>query len=51
MQILVSLALAVFAGYKADEWLNSDMPLGVWILPLVVVLVMLYQVIKDTSKR
>lgn len=50
MQILVSLAIAVFAGFKADEWLHFYTPMLVWILPLLVIIVMIYQVIKDTSK-
>ncbi len=51
MQILVSLAIAVFAGFKFDEWLNFTTPVFVWILPLLVIIVMIYQVIKDTSKK
>jgi hypothetical protein len=51
MQILASLAVAVFLGFKADEWLNFKTPLFVWILPLLVIIAMIYQVIKDTSKK
>jgi hypothetical protein len=51
MQILVGLALAVFAGMKIDEKLSFATPLLVWILPLIVIVVMIYQVIKDTSKK
>ena len=50
-QIFVSLGLAVFAGYKADGWLHMPLPLLVWILPLVILGVMIYKLIKDTSKR
>ena len=50
MQILVGLALAVFAGLKLDEWLGFTTPLLVWILPLLVIVAMIYQVIKDTNK-
>lgn len=51
MQIMVSLALALYAGYKADEWLRWETPVLVWVLPLVVIVVMIWQVIKDTSKK
>jgi Mn2+/Fe2+ NRAMP family transporter len=51
MQMLVSLALAIFAGLKVDEWLSFSTPLLVWILPLLVIVIMIYQVIKDTSKK
>jgi hypothetical protein len=50
-QILVSLAIAVFAGFKLDEWLQFETPMFVWILPLLVIIVMIYKVIKDTSKK
>lgn len=50
-QILVSLGLAVFAGYKLDGWLRLSFPLLVWLLPLLVVSAMIYKLIKDTSKK
>ena len=50
-QIMISLALAVFLGLKADKWLSFRTPLLVWILPLLVLGVMIWQVIKDTSKK
>ena len=51
MQMLVGLALAVYVGLKLDEWLHFKTPLLVWILPLLVIVAMIYQVIKDTSKK
>jgi len=50
-QIMVSLGLAVFIGLKADKWLSFTTPLLVWVLPLLVLGVMIWQVIKDTSKK
>ncbi|MEJ7683499.1 MAG: AtpZ/AtpI family protein [Segetibacter sp.] len=50
-QIMVSLALAVFVGLKLDKWLSFSTPLLVWILPLLILTVMIWQVIKDTSKK
>jgi hypothetical protein len=50
-QIMVSLALAVFGGKKLDEWFSFTTPLLVWILPLLVLVVMIWQIIKDTSKK
>lgn len=49
-QIMVGLALAVFAGLKLDKWLSFSIPLLVWILPLLVLAAMIWSVIKDTSK-
>ena len=50
-QVLVSLGLAVFAGYHADGWIKIPFPLLVWLLPLVVVSLMIYKLIKETSKK
>lgn len=49
-QLFVAIGLAVFAGMKADKWLSFKTPLLVWILPLAVIVVMIYQIIKETSK-
>jgi uncharacterized membrane protein len=49
-QIFVSLGIAVFAGYKGDEWLKVPIPLLVWVLPLLVVCMLMYKIIKETSK-
>jgi F0F1-type ATP synthase assembly protein I len=51
MQIMVGLALAVFGGYKLDGWLKFKTPLFVWVLPLIVIIAMIWQVIRDTSKK
>jgi uncharacterized membrane protein YjgN (DUF898 family) len=51
MQVMVGLALAVFAGLKLDKWLGFKTPLLVWVFPLLVIIVMIWQIIKDTSKK
>ena len=50
-QLFVSLALAVFVGMKIDKWANFSVPLLVWILPFFILVVMIYQLVKDTSKK
>lgn len=50
-QILVSIGLAVFAGLKIDQWANFSFPLLVWLLPLLVVSMMIYKLIKETSRK
>jgi hypothetical protein len=50
-QIMVSIGLAVFAGLKLDQWLHLPFPLLVWLLPLAVVSMMIYKLIKDTSNK
>jgi hypothetical protein len=51
MQIMVSLGLAVYAGLKLDKWFSFPTPLLVWILPLLILSVMMWRIIKDTSKK
>lgn len=50
-QLLVSLGIAVFIGYKIDRYINTRIPLLVWLLPFVVLCVLIYKLIKDTSGR
>jgi hypothetical protein len=50
-QILVSLGIAVFAGYKIDRWLKMPLPLLVWLLPLIVLIGIIYKLIKETSGK
>lgn len=50
-QLFVSLGLAVWLGYKADGWLNTPLPLLVWILPFAVLCILIYKLIKETSKK
>lgn len=50
-QIIVSLGIAVFAGYKADYWLHFKIPIFIWLLPLLVLSAIIYKLIKDTSRK
>jgi hypothetical protein len=50
-QIFVSLGIAVFAGYKGDKWLRFSFPFFIWMLPLIVLCVMIYKLIRETSKK
>jgi len=51
MQLFVSLGLAVFVGYRVDRWVGMNFPVFVWALPLVVLFLIIYKLIKETSKR
>jgi len=50
-QIFASLGIGVFIGYKVDDWINTPIPLLVWIIPLLVLIGMIYKLIQDTSKK
>lgn len=51
MQLFVSLGIAVFVGVKADRWLKMSFPVFAWVLPLVVLCMLIYKLIRETSKR
>lgn len=51
MQLLVALGLAVFAGLKAGKWFKFSFPLLGWLLPLLVLMVILYKIVKDTAPK
>ncbi|HLO79629.1 MAG TPA: AtpZ/AtpI family protein [Chitinophagaceae bacterium] len=50
-QFLAAIGIAVFAGLKADEWLNWAMPVWVWVLPLLVISGMIYSIVRNSSKK
>jgi hypothetical protein len=50
-QILVSLGLGVFAVYHADKLLKLRLPLLVWLLPFLILCLMIYKLIRETSKK
>ena len=51
MQLFVSLGIAVFAGYKLDKWVTMRFPVFVWALPLIVLFLLIYKLIRETSKK
>jgi membrane protein DedA with SNARE-associated domain len=51
MQVMVALSLGVFIGVKIDKWLALRTPILVWVLPLLIITAMMWQIIKDTSKK
>ena len=50
-QFLVAIGLSVFIGLKLDRWLHFSFPVLVWIIPLLVIVVMIYKLIKETNSR
>jgi F0F1-type ATP synthase assembly protein I len=51
MQFLVSIGLGVFIGLEADKSLHLSFPLLVWLLPLLIIGGMLFNILKETSKK
>lgn len=51
MQFLVGIAIALYGGYKIDQFINTGTPLAIWILPLLVIIFIIYKIIKDTQPK
>jgi hypothetical protein len=51
MQFLVSIGLGVFIGLKVDKWLRLSVPLLVWLLPLLIIAGIFFNIWKETSKK
>jgi type IV secretory pathway TrbD component len=50
-QIFASLGIAVFIGYKIDKWLAISFPILVWLLPVLVLTIFIYKLIKETKPK
>jgi F0F1-type ATP synthase assembly protein I len=50
-QMMAILGLAVFAGYKLDQRMGNSFPIFLLIFSFVALGVVLWQIIKDTSRH
>jgi len=50
-QFMVGIGIAVYGGLQLDKWLKIKMPLAVWVLPLLVIIVVIIRIVKDTAKK
>ncbi len=50
-EVVASIGLSVFLGMKADKWLKVSFPILSWALPLLVIVVLLYTLIKAGSGK
>ena len=50
-QLVISLGACVFIGYWVDKKLHLSVPVLTWLLPLLILLVLFWKVMKDTSKK
>jgi hypothetical protein len=50
-QLAISLLIAVFGGRWIDKKINMAIPLCVWLFPLMVIVVTIFKLIKDTSVK
>ena len=50
-QLTVALAVSVYAGLRLDSLFKFRNPVIVWVLPLLIIVVLIYKVIKDTAPK
>ena len=50
-QVVVSIGVSVFLGMKADKGLKVSFPILSWCLPLLVIVVLIIKLIKDSSGK
>jgi Na+/glutamate symporter len=51
MQLFAAIGIALFIGYKADQWLRWKFPLFVWLLPVIVIIGTIIKIFKDTTSK
>jgi hypothetical protein len=50
-EVAASIGIAVLLGVKADKWLKVSFPILSWCLPLLVILVLIINLIKEGSRK
>jgi hypothetical protein len=50
-EVFASVGLAVFIGIKTDKWVHLSFPVFSCALPLIVIVVLIVKLVKETSKR
>ncbi len=50
-QVCVSVGLSIFIGIKADKWVALSFPIFSWALPLLVIVVLIVKLVKETSRK
>lgn len=50
-QFLVGIGLFLFAGIKIDQWMKINMPVAVWVLPLLFITAVIVKIIRDTGNK
>lgn len=51
IQFFAAIGIAVFIGLQADKWLSTSIPVFSWVLPLVAIIGIIMQVIRDTTRK
>lgn len=48
--LMASAGIATYFGLKLDDWVQFDFPVFVWLLPFIIIVILIFKAIKDTSK-
>jgi hypothetical protein len=50
-EVCASVGFSVFLGIKGDKWLHVPFPILTWFLPLLVIVVLIIKLVKESTKR
>ncbi len=50
-QLLVGLGLAAYVGILLDRRIHFKLPVFVWLFPLLILILLLVKVLRDTSNK
>jgi len=50
-QVAASVGLSLFLGIKADKWLHGSFPIFSWALPLLVIVLLIIKLVKESSRK
>jgi len=50
-QVVASVGLSIFIGVKADKWVSLSFPIFSWALPLLVIVILIVKLVKETSRN
>ena len=50
-QVAASVGLSLFLGIKADKWVHGPFPIFSWALPLLVIVLLIIKLVKESSRR
>jgi hypothetical protein len=50
-QVAASVGLSLFLGIKADKWVHGPFPVFSWALPLLVIVLLIVKLVKESSGK
>ena len=50
-QVAASVGVSIFLGVKADKWVHPSFPIFSWALPLLVIVLLIVKLVKESSGK